>query len=67
VLYNSKEKQIVLVYQSAQELNIATLRKAIGEKIPKYMLPTIYVREEKLRQNTSGKIDRAHYNRIVNG
>ena len=67
VLYNNKEKQIVLVYQAEQELNIAALRKAIGEKIPKYMLPTIYVREEKLRQNTSGKIDRAHYNRIVNG
>lgn len=65
VLYNSKEKQIVLVYQSAQELNIATLRKAIGEKIPKYMLPTEYHREEVLKQNTSGKIDRAHYNRKI--
>ena len=66
VLYNSKEKQIVLVYQSAQELNIATLRKAIGEKIPKYMLPTEYHREEVLKQNTSGKIDRAFYNKQVN-
>jgi len=46
-------------------LNIAALRKAIGEKIPKYMLPTVYMREEKLQQNTSGKIDRAHYNRKI--
>ena len=30
-------------------------------------LPTVYVREEKLQQNTSGKIDRAHYNRVING
>ena len=67
VLYNNKEKQIVLVYQSEKELNIATLRKAIGEKIPKYMLPTEYHREEVLKQNASGKIDRAHYNKIVNG
>lgn len=67
VLYNNKEKQIVLVYQAEQELNIAALRKAIGEKIPKYMLPTEYHREEVLKQNTSGKIDRAYYSRKVNG
>ena len=66
VLYNNKEKQIVLVYQAEQELNIAALRKAIGEKIPKYMLPTVYMREERLQQNGSGKIDRAHYNRVIN-
>lgn len=66
VLYNNKEKQIVLVYQAEQELNIAALRKAIGEKIPKYMLPTVYHREEILKQNTSGKIDRAFYNKQVN-
>lgn len=66
VLYNNKEKQIVLVYQAEQELNIAALRKAIGKKIPKYMLPTVYMREEKLQQNTSGKIDRAYYNKRVN-
>lgn len=66
VLYNNKEKQIVLVYQAEQELNVAVLRKAIGEKIPKYMLPTVYVREETLKQNTSGKIDRAYYNKVVN-
>lgn len=65
VLYNNKEKQIVLVYQAEQELNIAALRKAIGEKIPKYMLPTEYHREEVLKQNTSGKIDRAFYNKQV--
>lgn len=67
VLYNNKEKQIVLYYQAENELNIATLRKAIGEKIPKYMLPTIYFREDMLQQNTSGKIDRAYYNKQVNG
>lgn len=66
VLYNNKEKQIVLVYQAEQELNIAALRKAVGEKIPKYMLPTVYHREEILKQNTSGKIDRAFYNKQVN-
>lgn len=66
VLYNNKEKQIVLVYQAEEELNIATLRKTIGEKIPKYMLPTVFMREEKMHQNSSGKIDRAYYNKIVN-
>lgn len=66
VLYNNKEKQIVLYYQAENELNIATLRKAVGEKIPKYMLPTVYIREERLQQNTSGKIDRAYYNKQIN-
>lgn len=42
-------------------------KQCSGEKIPKYMLPMVYMREEKLLQNTSGKIDRAHYNRKVNG
>ena len=66
VLYNNKEKQIVLVYQAENELNIVALRKAIGEKIPKYMLPTVYLREETLKQNTSGKIDRAFYSKQIN-
>ena len=66
VLYNNREKQIVLYYQAEQELNIATLRKDLGEKIPKYMLPTVYLRETILKQNSSGKIDRAFYNSQIN-
>lgn len=66
VLYNNREKQIVLYYQAEQELNIATLRKVLGEKIPKYMLPTVYLRETILKQNSSGKIDRAFYNSQIN-
>ena len=31
------------------------------------MIPTDYHREEALRQNASGKIDRSYYKQITNG
>lgn len=67
VVYDFANKKIVMFYQAAEELNMAALRKAISVSIPHYMLPSIYHREEILKQNGSGKIDRAYYNKQVNG
>ena len=65
---NSAElnKKIVLFYQSKEELNMAEFRKALSGSIPRYMLPNEYHREEILKQNNSGKIDRAYYNKMFN-
>lgn len=65
VVYDFKNKKIVLYYQSATDLNMADFRKAISTKIPRYMIPSEYHREVMLRQNSSGKIDRAYYNKQV--
>ena len=64
VVYDFANKKIVLFYQAAQDLNMAEFRKALATKIPRYMLPTEYHREEILKQNNSGKIDRAYYNKL---
>ena len=66
VIYDFTRKQIVLYYQAKEDLNMAEFRKNISTKIPRYMMPTEYHREEILRQNGSGKIDRAFYNKEVN-
>lgn len=66
VIYDFTRKQIVLFYQAKEDLNMSEFRKSISTKIPRYMIPTEYHREEILKQNGSGKIDRAFYNKEVN-
>lgn len=66
VVYDYNNKKIVMFYQAAEELDMATFRKAIATAIPRYMLPSEYHRETILLQNGSGKIDRAHYNQMIN-
>lgn len=66
VIYDFTRKQIVLFYQAESDLNMSEFRKLISTKIPRYMMPTEYHREEMLKQNGSGKIDRAYYNKQVN-
>ena len=64
VVYDHANKKIVLFYQHAAELNMAEFRKALATRIPRYMMPTEYHREDVLKQNSSGKIDRAYYNKM---
>ena len=63
VIYDYPNKKIVLYYQSKEDLNMSEFRKALSGSIPRYMLPNEYHREDILKQNNSGKIDRAYYNR----
>lgn len=62
VVYDFINKKIVLIYQAKEDLNLGEFRKELSSKIPRYMLPNEYHREEMLKQNNSGKIDRAYYN-----
>lgn len=63
VVYDFENKRIVLFYQAKEELNPAEFRKALSSSIPRYMLPAEYHREDILKQNSSGKVDRAFYNK----
>ena len=67
VVYQRAQKEITLIYESESDISPATFRKSIGEALPKYMVPTAYIRKEEMPRNTNGKIDRLSLNVEVNG
>ena len=67
VVYNFKAKEITLFYEADQELNPAVVRREIAKKLPKYMIPAVYIREVSLPRGGTGKIDRALLNKRING
>ncbi len=66
VTYNFAKKEITLFYEASKELSIAEIKKAVGEVLPKYMVPTVYHKMDELPRNTNGKIDRLKLNNLVN-
>lgn len=64
-IYDSKEKQIVFVYEATFDLEAAEFRKKLGESLPKYMLPSRTIRLIELPRNTNGKIDRLRITKEV--
>ena len=59
VVYDQPKKAITLFYQpSGDEVPAATIRRALAEIFPKYMLPTAFHSTERLPMNPNGKIDR---------
>ncbi len=65
VVYHSSKKQIMLFFESAQDLAPGVLREHLGAFLPKYMLPTTLRRMEQLPKNPNGKIDRHELARQV--
>ena len=66
IVYNQAQKEIILFYESEQEIPAAEFRKKIGQALPKYMIPTVFNHLELLQRNTNGKIDRLYYKNLVN-
>jgi D-alanine--poly(phosphoribitol) ligase subunit 1 len=59
VVYDYPKKAITLFYQpSGANVSAATIRQALSEIFPKYMLPTAFHSMEQLPMNQNGKIDR---------
>jgi non-ribosomal peptide synthetase component F len=58
VVYNKKRSEITLFYEGDQELAPGPTRERLLAFLPKYMLPTVFRRVERLPRNSSGKIDR---------
>jgi hypothetical protein len=48
-------------------LDLTIFRREIAARLPRYMIPAIYHKEEILRTNPNGKIDRQYYHKQVNG
>lgn len=65
VIYDFAHKEIRLFYESKQEISVGELRKAIARALPKYMIPTIFVRMDNLPKNQNGKIDRLKLNNYI--
>lgn len=66
VVYNFNDKEITLFYENPEEVSISNLRKILTLHLPKYMIPTVVHKENELKRNTNGKIDRLHYKQMVN-
>ena len=58
IVYNSLKKEITLFYEAEEDIKLAVFRKQITTILPKYMVPTVYIRMDELPRNTNGKIDR---------
>lgn len=57
-IYDESNRQIVLFYDSVDEINDVVFRKELVNYIPKYMLPAKYVKIVSFPYNSNGKIDR---------
>lgn len=65
VVYNHQRKEITLYYEAESELSTGDFRKAIGNTLPKYMIPVVYHHLSELKRNPNGKIDRLYYSKLV--
>lgn len=66
VVYDYMKKDITLFYENDEEINISDFRKILSAHLPRYMVPSVFIRETELKRNTNGKIDRLHYKNEVN-
>lgn len=67
VVYNRAKKEITLFYEFKDgELDLGKTRVAIGNILPKYMIPGIFIKMDELPRNTNGKIDRLLLSQKVN-
>lgn len=57
-VYQYAKKEIVLYYESLNEMTDKEFRTAISKVFPAYMIPSVFIRMEELPRNTNGKIDR---------
>ena len=58
IVYDYDKKEIIFFYESVDDIPVRDLRRIIGTNLPKYMIPTRFIRLSELPRNTNGKIDR---------
>jgi acyl-coenzyme A synthetase/AMP-(fatty) acid ligase len=66
VVYQKTRKEITLFYESETEITSADFRKQITSILPKYMIPTVFIRMDEMPRNTNGKIDRLMLKNQIN-
>lgn len=58
VIYDKDKRDIVLYYSGEDAIDKKLIRKELMQRIPKYMIPTKFMRKKVLPKNDNGKIDR---------
>ena len=66
VIYNDKDKNIILFYESKNIVTPVEIRKELIKYLPKHMLPTVFTKLDKLPKNPNGKIDRLALKKKMN-
>src|SRR4051794_7931517 len=66
VVYDQNKKEIIMFYESDNQLAPAFIRERLSPLIPKYMLPTVFNWVELMPRNPNGKIDRQRLVSSVN-
>lgn len=66
VLYDRSKNEIVLVYESQEDIPVSEFRIRLAKVLSKYMIPTRYVKIDRLPTNNSGKIDRINLYKTIN-
>jgi amino acid adenylation domain-containing protein len=60
VLYEERNKKIILIYEAKEVISPGEFRKNLSKVLSKYMLPSEYIKIDKIPLNSSGKIDRTN-------
>ena len=58
VVYDYTKKEIILIYESDEDIDVGQIKKTISKSLPRYMIPNIYIRVQEMPRNPNGKIDR---------
>lgn len=66
VVYQYEKKEIIIFYESENEISVTDFRKSLSTVFPAYMVPSRYIRMDLLPRNTNGKIDRLTLKEKVN-
>ncbi|WP_299120273.1 amino acid adenylation domain-containing protein [uncultured Winogradskyella sp.] len=65
VAYDDVNKEIILFYESEEEISIKEFRVRLGSALIKYMIPTKYFRIDHLPLTSNGKVDRVSLEKEV--
>ena len=57
-IYLKEKSEIILCYESNEEITRIAFGKELGKYLPKYMIPKEFVQYKSMPQNANGKIDR---------
>lgn len=65
-VYKRDQKEIVLYYENNEDIPVVDFRKTLLTALPKYMIPSVFIRYDEMPRNPNGKIDRAYLNHKAN-
>ena len=66
VFFDREKTEIVLIYESEEEISVRDFRSKLAKVLSKHMIPTRYIKMDVLPKSTTGKIDRALLNKTIN-